>query len=113
MSLTVKLQADGVDTGDVVTLNEANGWKATIKDLPKFKDGSLIDYTWVEDEAGLPDGYTLTSDHKEGTITTLTNSYTTKETEIEVTKAWNDADNQDGKRPEEIIVTLTATSLST
>ena len=108
-ALTVKLLANGEETDKSVTLNAANKWEAKIEKLPKFEDGVEIVYSWAEDETGLPEGYTLTNTEKVGTITTLTNSYTTEETEIEVTKAWNDADDQDGKRPEQIVVTLTGT----
>ena len=95
-----------LSNGDEVTLNEANGWTATIDNLPKYKDGDEIEYTWTEDAAGLPEGYTLTSSNKVGTVTTLTNSYTDEKTEATVKKVWNDANNQDGKRPTELKVTL-------
>ena len=54
----------------------------------------------------MPEGYTLTGTAKNGTITTLTNSRATEETEATVKKVWNDANNQDGKRPETLKVTL-------
>ena len=38
----------------------------------------------------------------------MTNSYTPGKTSVTVTKSWNDADNQDGKRPESIQVQLYA-----
>ena len=82
-----------------MTLNEANGWTAKVENLPKYANGVEIEYTWTEDEAGLPEGYTLTGTAKEGTVTTLTNSYTTEVTEATVRKVWEDSENQDGKRP--------------
>ena len=36
------------------------------------------------------------------------NSYKLETTEVSGTKTWNDAENQDGKRPESIIVRLLA-----
>ena len=38
----------------------------------------------------------------------ITNTYTTETTEVKGSKTWNDADNQDGKRPESITVRLLA-----
>ncbi len=67
-SLTVTLS-----NGMTVVLNEANNWTATIRHLPKFHYGKLINYTWAEDQ---PEGYKLTSVQTIGTTTTLTNSYT-------------------------------------
>ncbi len=59
-------------------------------------------------EETLPEGYELTDNSKNGTVTTLTNTYAPETTSITVTKTWDDADNQDGKRPESIIVNLLA-----
>ena len=107
-SLTVKLQADGVDTGKTVTLNAANSWTDTLSNLDEMKDGKAIVYTWAEDEKGLPEGYKLTNTSKQGTVTTLTNTYTPEETEATVQKVWVDGDNQDNIRPETITVQLMA-----
>ena len=73
-----------LSNGTEVTLNADNEWTATVTGLPKYADGQEIEYTWTE--GGLPEGYTLTNTVKEGTITTLTNSYTPEETEATVKK---------------------------
>ncbi|MDO4803260.1 MAG: Cna B-type domain-containing protein [Lachnospiraceae bacterium] len=104
-TLTVTLQADGVDKEDV-TLSAENGWTKTIEDLPVKKAGTAIVYTWVEKET--PAGYTLTGNVTEGSITTLTNKYQTETTELSVAKVWDDAGNQDGKRPATLTVVLKA-----
>ena len=93
-----------LSNGAEVTLNEANKWTATVNDLPKYDNGKEIVYTWTEDK--LPNGYTLSDTSKNGTITTLTNSYTPEETEATVKKVWDDNNNQDGKRPTSLKVTL-------
>ncbi|MBQ6517571.1 MAG: Cna B-type domain-containing protein, partial [Anaerolineaceae bacterium] len=67
-NLTVMLSNYGT-----VTLNEANGWTATVENLPKYGDGKLISYTWTEGE--MPEGYELTDTSVNGTVTTLTNTY--------------------------------------
>ena len=105
-SITVSLLADGKETGKTVTLSIENNWKQTISDLPEKADGKAIEYTWTEET--LPEGYELTDNSKNGTVTTLTNTYAPETTSITVTKTWDDADNQDGKRPESIIVNLLA-----
>ena len=105
-SITVSLLADGKETGKTVTLSVENNWKQTIFDLPEKADGKAIEYTWTEET--LPEGYELTDNSKNGTVTTLTNTYAPETTSITVTKTWDDADNQDGKRPESIIVNLLA-----
>ncbi|MBR2779835.1 MAG: Cna B-type domain-containing protein, partial [Eubacteriaceae bacterium] len=98
-TLTVKLS-----NGTPVTLNEANGWTATVKNLPKYADGVEIKYTWSEEN--VPAGYTLESNTTDGTITTITNKHIPETTEATVKKVWDDANNQDGKRPTSLKVTL-------
>ena len=105
-SITVSLLADGKETGKTVTLSVENNWKQTISDLSEKADGKAIEYTWTEET--LPEGYELTDNSKNGTVTTLTNTYAPETTSITVTKTWDDADNQDGKRPESITVRLLA-----
>jgi transcription antitermination factor NusG len=98
-SITVKLS-----NGESVTLNEKNNWEATIENLPKYDKGNLITYTWVEDEKGLPTGYKLTNTEVNGTITTITNSYTPEVRDIKVSKVWYDNDNEYEVRVKEVKV---------
>lgn len=98
-SLTVKLS-----DGQSVVLNEANGWRATIDNLPKYKNGVKIDYKWTEE--GLPEGYELYYTDTWGTVTTLTNRHAPETVSATVRKVWDDNDNQDGIRPEELEVLL-------
>ena len=93
-----------LNTGKTVTLNEGNSWTATVTGLPKYANGQEIKYSWTE--GSLPEGYTMTSNTTSGTITTITNSYTPEETSATVKKVWDDANNQDGKRPASLDVTL-------
>ena len=76
-SLTVTL-SNGTEDVETVTLNEENSWTATVEKLPKYANGQQIVYTWSE--SGLPEGYKLTGNATEGTITTLTNTHTPEET---------------------------------
>ena len=49
-SITVKLLADGKDTGLTLKLSEDNEWKGTFEELPAQKDGKEIAYTVEEVE---------------------------------------------------------------
>ena len=90
-----------------VTLNEENGWEMEIKNLPKYTNGKLNLYNWSEHTAGLEEkGYYFNSIVTEGEITTLTNTHIPEKVEASVKKVWKDNNNQDGKRPTDIIVKL-------
>ena len=108
-SITVTLLADGKETGTTATLTAANNWTETITGLPEKANGKTIEYTWAEKD--IPDGYELTDNSTDGTVTTLTNTHTTEVTSISGTKTWNDAEDQDGKRPESITVRLLANGI--
>ncbi len=72
-SITVKLLADGADSGLTLELSEKNKWSDTFKDLPSQKDGVEIKYTIEEVEVKY---YTTTI---EGDMTkgfTITNTCT-------------------------------------
>ncbi len=103
-SVNVQLKADGEPVGDAVTLNADNSWSYTWKNLPKKSNGAAITYT-VE-ETPVPAGYdvTVTGDVEKGF--TVTNKHTPDTTEATIVKVWEDNDNQDGKRPETLKVTL-------
>ena len=90
-----------------ITLNEGNGWQMEIENLPKYTNGKLNLYNWSEHTAGLEEkGYYFNSIVTEGEITTLTNTHVPEKVEASVRKVWNDNNNQDGKRPTDIIVKL-------
>ena len=105
-SITVSLLADGRDTGITVTLNAENNWTQTVTDLDEKANGKVIEYTWAEEN--VPEGYELTGNTADGTVTTLTNKHVPEVTAITGTKTWNDNDDQDGKRPTSITVNLLA-----
>ena len=104
-SVTVKLLADGQDTGKTLELNAANGWAGSFTDLDADKGGTPIQYTVVE--VTVP-GYTseVTGDAASGF--TITNSYSPETVDVKATKNWDDANNQDGKRPTKITINLLA-----
>lgn len=104
-SVTVKLLADGQDTGKTLELTEANGWAGSFKDIDADKGGTPIQYTVVEVTVA---GYTseITGDAASGFA--ITNSYSPETVDVKATKNWDDANNQDGKRPTKITINLLA-----
>ena len=98
-SITVHLLANG-SLVDSKTVSAADAWSYRFSDLPKYKNGEVITYSISEASVA---GYTTRVDQFN-----LTNSYTPEKMDITVKKNWNDAQNQDGKRPSEITVHLLA-----
>ncbi len=103
--VTVKLLANGKDTGESLTLSKANRWTGIFTDLDEYKDGEKIVYT-IEEAA--VDGYesVITGDASTGFM--ITNSHTPAAIDLSGSKTWDDADNQDGKRPDSITIRLYA-----
>ena len=101
--VTVRLLADGVDTGKTITLSDSNSWTDTFSGLDKYKaDGTAIVYTVKEEDIT---NYTSTTTGDATTGFTITNTNTEK-VSVSGTKTWNDNNNQDGKRPASITVNL-------
>ncbi|MBF0779248.1 Cna B-type domain-containing protein [Streptococcus cuniculi] len=105
--VSIQLYADGQAVKDkVLVLNEANKWTGTFDALEQYKDGNEIIYTVKE--VSIPEGYQSKVTGDVATGFTITNTYTPATTNVTGTKTWNDADNQDGKRPDSITVHLFA-----
>ena len=98
-SIMVNLLANG-EVVDSVDVTAEDDWTYRFKNLPKYEAGEEIVYTVTEN--AVPD-YTT---EIEGT--NITNHHTPGQTSVTVTKNWQDAQNQDGKRVEVIEVQLTA-----
>ena len=115
--VTLQLKADGEAVGDGITVkaDSEGNWTKTWSNLPVNKEGAVGQaVVYTVEETGLPDGYTITTtkDEETGAIT-LKNSYTPKGVDIAVSVNWNDADNQDGLRPEFVEAELYAGDTST
>ena len=113
-TVTVNLYANGAATGKSVTLSESDSWTGTFDDLPATKDGAAIVYTVAEQKTGTiagKDGVGTYSSTVSGTADsgfTITNVHTPEKTSVAVTKRWDDANDQDGKRPASVTVRLLA-----
>ncbi|MBQ9252486.1 MAG: Cna B-type domain-containing protein [Clostridia bacterium] len=93
-----------LSNGTQVSLNAANGWTATVEDLPVYEGGEAIAYTWTEENVA---GYTGTS-ATAGAVTTLTNIHLPETTALTVTKVWEDDNDRDAMRPSTLAVNLMA-----
>ena len=104
--IKVQLYADGTPEGEEIALNAGNQWSYTWSGLDEMKSGQKISYTVKE--AGKVTGYDTVISGEAKTGYVITNSHTPELTNISGEKIWDDADNQDGKRPESITVNLFA-----
>ena len=103
--VTIKLLADGVETGQTAVASAANNWTYEFSNLPKNKAGKAITYS-VAEEAVV--GYTASVNGYN-----LTNSHTPETVSVQGTKTWQDNDNQDGVRPEQVTIKLLADGVET
>ena len=103
--ITVKLLANGEDTKKELVLSDGNSWTGTFTELDKYQNGQEVVYTIEEVEVN---GYSTVVTGDASTGFTVTNSHTPATTEVSGSKTWDDADDQDGKRPNSITIRLYA-----
>ena len=108
--ITVRLLADGQDTGKTLVLNAGNGWSGSFSDLDAYSEGVAIVYTVEEVSVA---GYQPSITGDAATGFTITNTHTPETTAVSVEKVWDDADDQDGKRPDAVTVRLLADGQAT
>ncbi len=109
----VELYANGNPTGKKVTLDEANQWTHTWKDLDEKANGKKIIYSVKE--TGETNGevtfdgakYTVAYADDENGHITVTNTHIPSTVDIEGSKTWDDQGNE-GARPEKITIHLKA-----
>ena len=101
-SIIVRLEANGTEVATKI-LDASNQWAGTFEELDKKANGKNIKYTIKEDSV---DGYAteITGNAKNGYL--ITNTHKPEITSVKVNKIWDDANNQDGKRPTEVTITL-------
>jgi len=103
-SIKVQLYANDQKSGKEVELSADNDWTYTFSDLDEKKAGQAIQYTVKEIE--VPKGYTQTVEATNPGQVVISNTHTPSKTKVQVTKKWDDANNQDGLRPATITVRL-------
>ena len=100
-SITVKLLANGKDTGKTATATAETGWKYEFTNLNRYQDGKPIEY--IVKEVGVPTGYTATE-----TGMNVTNTHTPEKTSVKGKKIWKGDENHKDARPASITVKLFA-----
>ena len=99
--ITVRLYANGVEKQAKELKPGSDGkWNYSFTGLDKYSEGKEIKYIVKEDKV---DGYETIIDGYN-----ITNKHEIEKTEVSGTKAWEDNNNQDGKRPESITIHLLA-----
>ena len=122
-SITIRLKANGEEVKST-EVSEDDDWAWKFENLPKSSKGKDIIYTISEDTVkdytteitkeepdteGTDDGDESTEDEKDSVISfTVTNNYDPGKTQVSVSKVWKDEDNQDGIRPESVVIILLA-----
>lgn len=101
---TITAVVNGSDgSARFVQLFEGQNWATSLNNLPKYKNGTEIQYTVKENT--IP-GYE-TEIKQTGDSYAITNTHTPAVVTVSAVKVWDDANNQDGIRPSLIQVTLT------
>lgn len=101
---TITAVVNGSDgSARFVQLFEGQNWATSLNNLPKYKNGTEIQYTVKEN--AIP-GYE-TEIKQTGNSYAIMNSHTPAVVTVSAVKVWDDANNQDGIRPSLIQVTLT------
>ena len=101
---TITAVVNGSDgSARFVQLFEGQNWATSLNNLPKYKNGTEIQYTVKEN--AIP-GYE-TEIKQTGDSYAIMNSHTPAVVTVSAVKVWDDANNQDGIRPSLIRVTLT------
>lgn len=114
-SVTVKLYANGEDSGKALTLSDTDQWKDSFEGLYKEdKTGKTITYTVEEVKTGVitgtdaPGAYGISTNGSADDGFVITNKHTPETVTLSGKKTWDDNDDQDGQRPESIKVHLYA-----
>lgn len=104
---TLRIALTGTDgTYIEKSLSAANNWTETFDGLYKyFKEGTPIQYTVDEEVVG---GYDKVISEKDNLIT-ITNTHAPEKLDLIVNVVWNDANNQDGYRPDAATIHMSGT----
>ncbi|MDY3332560.1 MAG: Cna B-type domain-containing protein, partial [Gallibacter sp.] len=103
--VTAILKADGTEVARH-ELTAATSWKHTFENLRKYQPGTDTEIVYTVEEETVPQGYTVSYETDPTGILVIKN--TQDKTEVKVTKAWEDNNDQDGKRPASVTIKLLA-----
>ena len=97
LSISVELLSNNEHYGNY-TLGISNEWSYLVAGIPKYLNEQIISYTVNPPNV---EGYTYEIDGR-----TITYSHTPEKKQIPLLATWDDNNNEDGKRPDSITVTL-------
>ena len=103
-SITINLLANG-EKKDSKTVTQQEGWNWSFTGLPKYANGTEIQYSITED--------TVPNYTSEVNGYDVTNTYAPGKTQVNVTKVWEDSGNAAGFRPASVTVQLLANGAET
>ncbi|WP_195967963.1 Cna B-type domain-containing protein [Blautia obeum] len=113
-SVSFQLKADGENVGDAITVNAGSNWTKTWEELPEKKAGKALTYTVeVSDIPTEEDQYTVTTSGDAANGFVFKASHVPAAAEITAAAIWDDAENQDGVRPEKVEAELYADGKAT
>ncbi len=97
--ITIYLFANGTQVDEItMTANEEGKWLHTFTNLPKYNNGTEITYTLSEKEVV---GYEVSYENN-----IIKNTHNPSEKSITINKIWEDSNNNDNLRPNQIEVNL-------
>ena len=109
-SVTLQLKADGENSGDPIAVNANSNWTKKWSGLAEYKAGKKVVYT-VE-APGIRSEYTVEITGDAATGFTVTATHVPAKAEVKASVVWDDADNQDGIRPEAVEAEIYAGDVS-
>ena len=99
-SISVTLFANDTKV-KTVELNEDNEWQYTFTDLPEYRNGEEVEYTVQEEDGDFTEFYEASYAGLE-----ITNKHEIIKISVDVTKEWDDNEDETGLRPDSITVQL-------
>lgn len=100
----VQLLADNKKITSPIELNESNHWSYIWKDLNERKAGNIIDYQ-IEELTAIPE-YKSSLKKLDDHLIVLSNSHITEQTEVSGKVTWEDLNNEEGQRPDHVVIHL-------
>ena len=104
-SVTFTITGSDGNTYTAKLSGDGDEWTKTVKVAKYYNGGEEVTFTVDEEDV---EGYEKSIDGL-----TITNSYETEKDTIKVTKIWDDANDQDGVRPESVTFTVTGSDGNT
>ena len=106
-SITIHLLANGKEKESKTLNGVDDDWSWTIEDLPRYEKGKEITYSFKEDAVEGYEANVITTTENPTSVT-IVNTHTPEETELEITKTWEEDQFYLDRRPDMITVDIYA-----